>query len=188
MTSSPASPGATVLVVSCSLNPTSRSHRLALAAAAALEELRVGTELVDLRDWALPLCDGSESYHHPSVKPLAEKVTGAAAVLLATPIYNYDVSAATKNLVELTGSAWADKPVGFLCSAGGRGSYMAPVGLANSLMFDFRSHIIPHFVYVTDRDFTTNGELSGDTRERIRQLAHAAVGLARALASVKGRS
>ena len=188
MTSSPASPGATVLVVSCSLNPTSRSHRLSLAAAAALEELRVGTELVDLRDWALPLCDGSESYHHPSVKPLAEKVTGAAAVLLATPIYNYDVSAATKNLVELTGSAWADKPVGFLCSAGGRGSYMAPVGLANSLMFDFRSHIIPHFVYVTDRDFTTNGELSGDTRERIRQLAHAAVDLARALASVKGRS
>ena len=65
---------------------------------------------------------------------------------------------------------------------------MAPVGLANSLMFDFRSHIIPHFVYVTDRDFTTNGELSGDTRERIRQLAHAAVDLARALASAKGRS
>ena len=39
-------------------------------------------------------------------------------IVLATPVYNYHVSAATKNLIELTGSAWEDKLVGFLCAAG----------------------------------------------------------------------
>lgn len=47
---------------------------------------------------------------------------GCAHVLVAAPIYNFDVSAAIKNLVEQTGRAWTDKVVGFLCSAGGRAS------------------------------------------------------------------
>ena len=72
------------------------------------------------------------------------------AILLATPIYNYDVSAAAKNMVELTGSAWRDKTVGFICAAGGTSSYMSVMGLANSLMLDFRCIILPRFVYATD--------------------------------------
>ena len=41
----------------------------------------------------------------------------ADAILLAVPIYNYDVNAAAKNLVEHTGSAWENKIVGFLAAA-----------------------------------------------------------------------
>ena len=73
--------------------------------------------------------------------------------MIATPIYNYNVSSSAKNLVELTGKAWTDKVVGFLCAAGGRGSYMGCMGLANSLMLDFRSLILPRFVYATGDPF-----------------------------------
>ena len=170
-----------ILVVSCSLNDVSRSHRLALVAEAVLRDLGVGATLVDLRQWDLPLCDGGDSYDHPSVKPLSTKIAEASAVLLASPVYNYDLNAAAKNLVEMTGTAWSDKPVGFLCSAGGLGSYMSPITLANSLMFDFRSLIIPRFVYATTSDFDTDGQLAKPVHVRVEQLARDAVGLARAL-------
>ena len=171
-----------VVVVSCSLRSTSRSHRLAQEAEAAIRVLGAETELVDLREWELPICDGGASYAHPSVELLSAKISGASAILLCSPVYNYDVNAAAKNLIEMTGSAWKDKPVGFLCTAGGRNSYMSPIGLANSLMFDFRSLIIPRFVYATDEDFNVDGSVMIVVRERIDRLVGATVDLARALA------
>ena len=174
-----------VLVVSCSLNTASRSHRLAEAAEAALSDAGARAELLDLREWDLPICDGRDSFSHTSVQPLTAKIADAAAVLLASPVYNYDLNAAAKNLIEMTGSAWEEKPVGFLCAAGGKSSYMSPIGLANSLMFDFRSLIIPRFVYATKQDFETDGRLSDEISARIQQLARAAVDLARALAWVR---
>ena len=172
----------TVLVVSCSLSATCRSRVLARTAETALRGLGITAELVDLRAWELPLCDGGDCYDHPAVAPLTRRIDAAAAVLLASPVYNYDVNAAAKNLVELTGSAWSEKPVGFLCTAGGQRSYMAPVGLAGSLMLDFRSLIVPRFVYALKEDFEENGDATGPLRERIEQLAGAAADLARALA------
>lgn len=170
-----------VRVVSCSLNPASRSHRLAVAADEALHAIGAPHDLVDLRDWDLPICDGTTCYEHPSIGPLTDKVATASAILIAAPIYNYDLNAVAKNLVELTGQAWTEKPVGFLCAAGGQRSYMSPIGLANSLMFDFRSHIIPRYVYATKDDFTAAEEPSAQLAGRIRQLARAAVDLAAAL-------
>jgi len=73
--------------------------------------------------------------------------------VLAVPVYNYYANAAAKNVIELTGSAWQDKAVGFLCAAGGKSSYMAILGLANSLMLDFQCLILPRFVYATKGEF-----------------------------------
>ena len=154
---------------------------LAEAAVAALRRRSASAGLLDLQEWDLPLCDGGDCYDHPSVAPLTGRIQAADAVLVASPIYNYDVNAAAKNLVELTGSAWSDKPVGFLCTAGGRRSYMAPIGLANSLMFDFRSLVVPRFVYAVKEDFDESGAVTDPLRERVEQLAAAAVDLARAL-------
>ena len=170
-----------VLVISCSLNTSSQSHRLAQAATETLGDLGVSRDLVDLREWDLPMCDGGASYDHPSVAPLNKRITEADAVLVASPVYNYDLNAAAKNLVEMTGSAWTEKPVGFMCSAGGRSSYMSPIGLANSLMFDFRSLIIPRFVYAVKEDFERDGHVSDALQARIDQLAQTAVDLAAAL-------
>ena len=174
-----------MLVLSCSLNPTSKSHRLAEAAVAAVPGKGGTAELVDLRQWELPMCDGRESFGHPSVQPLTDKIEQASAILLSSPVYNYDLSAAAKNAVEMTGRAWLEKPVGFLCMAGGHRSYMSPIGLANSLMFDFRCHIVPRFVYAIGGDFEDDGRLGGEIQGRVEELAGAVVQLARALAWVR---
>ena len=102
-------------------------------------------------------------------------VAPGASIVVATPIYNYDANATAKNLVELTGSAWENKTVGFLCAAGGASSYMSIMGLANSLMLDFRCLIIPRFVYAKGEDFSSKKEPTADLAKRITALAEASV-------------
>jgi FMN reductase len=179
--------GPRLLVVGASLNPNSASYRLAEAAVDAAGRAGAKATLLDLRKWALPLCDGDESYSHPAVEKITRLIQEADAVLLAGPVYNYDLNAAAKNLIELTGSAWNEKLVGFLCAAGGKSSYMSPIGLANSLMFDFRSWIVPRFVYATRTDFDGNRSPSPQIIERIELLARETVKMARALAWVRNR-
>jgi FMN reductase len=124
---------------------------------------------VDLREHTLPLCDG-ETCTNRSVAELTEAVRAAEAVLLAVPIYNFDVNAAAKNLVEHTGSAWENKVVGFLAAAGGHASYMSVMSLANSLMLDFRCLIVPRFVYAVGHDFTGASVSNPKIAARLTQL------------------
>ncbi len=74
-------------------------------------------------------------------------------------------------MIELTGRSWQDKVVGFLCAAGGMSSYMSVMAYANSLMLDFRTVIIPRFVYATGDAF--DGDKLADEKigTRVRQVA-----------------
>jgi len=80
-----------------------------------------------------------------------------------------------KNLLELTGGSWENKTVGFLCAAGGSSSYMSIMGLANSLMLDFRCLIIPRFVYAKGDDFTAKQQPTAKLAERLTTLAEASI-------------
>jgi NAD(P)H-dependent FMN reductase len=159
------------LVIACSLNPDSKSRIMANAALKALESKKADVELLDLAELKLPLCDGGADYGDPVVQELAAKVEAADGILVATPIYNYDVNAAAKNLIELTGRAWTEKVAGFLCAAGGQGSYMSVMAVANSLMLDFRTVVIPRFVYATGDQFQGSEISHEDLSERIEQMA-----------------
>lgn len=169
-----------VLLISCSLNPESRSRVLAEAARTRFAELGEPVEFVDLRNVPLPFCDGATTYGDSNARRLAELGAQADAIVLAAPVYNFGVSAATKNLVELTGRSWSGKVIGMLLAAGGRGSYMAGMGLANSLMLDFRCLVIPRYVYA-DGDAFLESTTSADTDRRIAELAQEVVRVSRAL-------
>ncbi len=174
------------LVISCSLNPESRSAVLARRAQETLAKTCDDARLIDLRETALPMCDGGAAYRHEHVGPLAAAISGAGPILLAVPVYNYDTNAAAKNLIELTGRAWTGKVVGFMCAAGGKSSYMSVMSLANSLMLDFRCLIVPRFVYATGDDFNEDGSLSETIIRRTDELCDTAGELARAWSEVAG--
>ena len=74
-------------------------------------------------------------------------------------------------MVELTGSSWEDKIVGFLCAAGGMNSYMSVMAFANSLMLDFRCVIIPRFVYATGNAFDDDKLKDEKVATRIEEVA-----------------
>lgn len=159
------------LVISSSLNPESRSRVLAREALKALKDTGVETQWLDLAEYSLPLCDGHTAYDEPQVQEVKAFVHKAEGILLAAPIYNFDVNAAAKNLIELTGSSWSEKTVGFLCAAGGQGSYMSIMSLASSLMLDFRCLVLPRFVYATGDSFEESKVSDPKIQERILELA-----------------
>ena len=159
------------LVVSCSGNPSSNSRKMGRIAFDHLRKAKVNCSWLDLAEMDLPLCDANACYAYPSARKLVAAVKAADGVIVAAPVYNYDVSASAKNMIELTGSAWEDKVVGFLCAAGGMTSYMSVMAYANSLMLDFRSVIIPRFVYATGDVFDGEKLLDRKIAGRIEQVA-----------------
>jgi FMN reductase len=159
------------LVISTSGNPDSNSRRMARLAFKHLERAKVQSAWLDISELGLPLCDADACYTQPGAREVRKAIDAADGILLGTPVYNYDVSATAKNLVELTGKAWEEKVVGFLCAAGGMSSYMSVMAFANSLMLDFRCVIIPRFVYATGRAFQDDDLKDKEVGERIDGLA-----------------
>jgi FMN reductase len=159
------------LVISTSGNPDSNSRRMGRTAFAHLQKKKIDCDWIDIREMDLPLCDADKCYGMPGSKKLSAAIESADGILIAAPVYNYDVAAATKNMIELTGSAWENKIVGFLCAAGGHASYMSVMAYANSLMLDFRCVIIPRFAFATSEAF--EGERISDKKitARIEQVA-----------------
>lgn len=164
-----------ILIISSSLNPNSLSRVMAQDIMNILSGKNADAAFVDMQGMDLPFCDGNDCYSDPNAKLIKEKITNANVILCASPIYNYDVNAVLKNVVEITGKAWEGKTVGLVCAAGGQGSYMSPMPFLNSLMLDFRCNVIPKFVYATKRSFT-DGEISdGELSARLKELAETLV-------------
>lgn len=166
-----------ILVISSSLRPGSTSRLMALKAVSILDDRQTAHEFLDLKKLTLPFCDGKHVFQRPEIRELEEQITRFDGILIASPVYNFDVNAALKNLIELTGHAWLNKVIGFMCSAGSRRSYMSILPFANSLMLDFRCIILPRFVFATGADFQ-DGTIHNPTIEaRIEKLTDAMISL-----------
>ena len=155
------------LIVSCSLNKNSKSKILAIYASTLYNQ---EVKFLDLQTMELPFCDGDSCYDNPKVKELSNLVKESKSIIIASPIYMYDLNAAAKNFMELTGRAWTKKVVGFICAAGGKGSYMSVTSYMNSLMLDFRCIVVPRFVYTDRSGFDENYNIKSNIKERIEEL------------------
>ncbi|MDG1545424.1 MAG: NAD(P)H-dependent oxidoreductase [Candidatus Poseidoniia archaeon] len=138
-------------------------------------------EFFDLQKNPLPMCDGDKCYDLPEVIDFREKLKNAKGIIMAIPIYNFNVSSGAKNIIELGGKMLYDKVFGFICAAGGKSSYMSVMSFANSLMIDYRCFIIPKFVYALKSDFSGNEINSPDIKERINELGKDLVRISNAL-------
>lgn len=172
------------LILSCSLNPQSRSRVLAREAATRIEDAGGEVEFVDLREYPLPMCDGGMTTLDANAQRLACKIAESDGVVIACPIYNFNVSSSVKNLVELTGNVWHDKVVAFVCATGGDASYMAHMGIANSLMLDFRCVVAPRFVHANETEVTPERIVSAETKRHMDELITMFLRIARALSPV----
>jgi len=160
-----------LLIISSSLNPNSKSRKLAQAALAHAQSLGIGSDYLDLQNHHLSLCDGAIAFSQPGLSEIQSKLQNASSIVLSGPIYTYGMASSTKNLIELTGRLWAGKPVGLMAAAGGKHSYMAVLGIANSLMLDYRCPIVPRYVYADPSAFDLEtGNLSDEISSRIVEL------------------
>lgn len=155
------------LIISSSLNPSSKSINLANKINSIYHKLTENVELVDLRDYEIPLCNASTSFSNPSISFLNEKISNSKGIFVVSPIYNYDLNSSMKALIEGTGQSWRNKVVSLACVGGAHFSYMSPLSFINSLMLDFRCLILPNYVYCTEKDFVNNHIFNEDILGRI---------------------
>ena len=171
-----------IAILSTSLNPASRSRVLAREAEAHLKAQGVEVDFIDLQALpTLPFAGSAGSWDGGTVADLEARLSAAQGILIAAPVYTYDLNAAVKNVAELAGGGFEDKPVGFLLAAGGFASYMSVMSFANSLMLDFRSFILPRFVYALKEAVAGGQVVDGKIKERIHELANEMVRVSAAL-------
>lgn len=76
-------------------------------------------ELVDLKDYNLPLLDEPKlpadgNYEKDHTKKWAAKIAEANGYILVTPEYNHGYAASVKNALDLLYAEWNDKPIAFV--------------------------------------------------------------------------
>ena len=152
---------------------TRQSLRVALAAAAAAGG---DTELLDLREWDLPVFD-PDAEDAGDAAAFREQIRGADSVLLGTPVYHGSFSTPLKNALDYCGfDEFENKTVGLLCVAGGS----FPVTALEHLRSVGRSldcWVIPHQAAVprAASAFEDGRLVDEQVRERIETLGREAV-------------
>ena len=154
-------------IVNSALSSDSNTRMLCRHAHAHALSRGIETEFIDLRDHrVLPYgYEGSEG-----LDQIEAQLTTAGAIILAFPLYNFNMSASLKALIEHCGSCFEDKVVGLMTAAGGRSSYMSVFSVGQSLMLDFRSWVVPRYVYAVSGDFGEEAIASPEVRRRVEQL------------------
>lgn len=166
-----------VVAIAGSLRETSTTrfalgHALDAAAAAGAE-----TELVDLREWDLPLFDPDDRDRGDAAR-LQGLVAEADAVLLGTPVYHGMISSALKNAFDYLGrDEFDDTTVGLLATAGG-GSYAQTLEHLRTGVRTVHGWCLPHEVGISGASdvFDADGAITDpDIEQRIRRLGRMAV-------------
>ncbi len=100
------------------------------------------TELLDLRDLALPMYDEEEaSESHPSVTRLRETIGRSHASIWLSPEYNHSFTSAIKNAIDFLDDELRRKPIAACGLAGGvSGGIRATEGLKTVLI---ELHAVP---------------------------------------------
>ena len=95
-----------ITVLSCSLDPRSKSRRLAQDAERFLIARGVEVRFVDCRSLGLPDFDHAACYESPAVRQLTDDLAWADGIVLAMPIYNWGGNSVAKRVAEATVPTW----------------------------------------------------------------------------------
>ena len=140
------------------------------------QEVAARTNLLDLRDYDLLLCDGKEveSDYPEGVFRLRQEVGQAQGIVLGTPEYHGSFSGVLKNALDLMGfDEFEGKMIGLIGVSGGRmGAFNAMNSLRN-IGRALHAWVIPEQASIPQawQEFDDAGELKNpDLRERVMEV------------------
>lgn len=165
----------TILVLSSSLDPSSRSRQLAHVCHKVLKNHDISTTFIDLARLEIPNFDNDKIYKSEAYLKLHQATSESDGVVLCSPVYNWGVSSEIKKYIEYVGStppdgslkgALFDKVNTFVNADGLPHSYTAFREMATSLMLDFKCIINPYHIYAHSRNWE-NDALSEEKMRRV---------------------
>ena len=140
-----------VAAICGSLRPGSYTRQALQVALQGAAELGAETQLIDLRDYDLVLCDGSKDERHypPDVRRLRQDVQRAHGIILGTPEYHSGYSGVLKNALDLMGFAeFEGKMIGLLGVSGGRMGAGNALGSLRAVGRSLHAWVLPEEVSV----------------------------------------
>ena len=163
----------TIEGISGSLREASYTRRTVELALAGAEEVGARTQLIDLREYNLPLCDArrDQSTYPPDVARLRSEVGAATGIVLGTPEYHGSLSGALKNALDLMGfGEFEGKMIGLVgVAGGGAGAYNA-LNTLRTIGRSLHAWVIPEQASIPEahRHFDGAGQLTDDgMRKRV---------------------
>jgi NAD(P)H-dependent FMN reductase len=112
-----------ISIVSSSIRPDRKSHRLALYFLNYLNEnFLANANILDLKVYDFPIFNETlKKQESPSKKILdfAEKINSSEGVIIVTPEYNGGYPASLKNAIDVLYDEWRHKPVGIVTVSNG---------------------------------------------------------------------
>jgi NAD(P)H-dependent FMN reductase len=142
----------------------------------AAAERGAETELLDVREYDLPVFDPDED-EPPEATELKREIRAADAVIWGSPVYHGSYSAAFRNVHDYCGfDEYEDTTVGLLASAGG-GSFASTLDHMRITARGVHAWVLPHQVGIRSaRNKIEDGEITdADIEKRVRKLGEQAV-------------
>jgi FMN reductase len=173
-----------LMLIGAATPPGRLASAVAWTAAAVRETSDdIEVEVINLADTAVEVCDGRalDRYSAPT-RQAVERISDAAAVLIAAPVYRASFPGVLKNLLDIAPvAALQGKPVGIVAMGGSPHHYLAIDSQLRPVLGWFGALVAPTAVYLTGTDFR-DGELVADTaRNDLRALAQTLLLLLRGL-------
>jgi len=144
------------VILSCSLNQNSFGCEIGRY----IQKKYKNFELINISECDFGLCDGFDgvAFQNPKLLELQKTLEKALGVIIISPIYNFDVSATCKNLMDLlskpyknilSGKSLYHKTISFIGTCCLSNSYMAPLNLLANTMLAHEAFIFPKYTLVT---------------------------------------
>jgi NAD(P)H-dependent FMN reductase len=183
-------------IISSSLDPKSRSDKLAEQCRAYLESKGHEAKVLSLKDHVLISFDNDTFYQCEAYQYLHRETLVADSLIFASPVYNWGCCGELKKYIESVGStppdgslrgAFYDKVLTFVCAAGVPHSYMAYSATAMSMLTDFKCVINPYQLYVHSRHWDDD-KMIDEKQKRLAKTMDVAIELTEALSNRTYRS
>jgi FMN reductase len=162
--------------------------RLAAAIAAAAEAVRshaedINVDVMNLAETPIEICDGRPlDGYGAETREAVDRISAAAAVLIAAPVYRASFPGVLKNLLDIVPvGALQGKPVGIVAMGGSAHHYLAVDAQLRQVLGWFGALIAPTAVYITGADFHDGALTSEVARKELVALAETLVTLLRRL-------
>lgn len=147
----------------------------------------VETEILDLATLEMQFCDGRNvNDYDGDTKYIIDTITSADAVIIGTPVFQASIPAALKNVFDLLPqTAFLDKVVGLLVTAGSAKHYLVAEQQLKPILSFMKAQIVNAYVYIEEKDFYQYEIINENVMIRIKRLVQDTMSLTLALQEVK---
>ena len=153
----------TITGINGSLSPDAYTLKALQVALEGAAEHGSKTEVIDLREWELPFCNGGPAEQYPEiVRKFRSAIHNARGIILSTPEYHNSYSGVLKNALDLLSK---DELEGKMCGLIGVAGGGMSANAVNELRIVCRAMgawVVPHHVVIgnADRVFDDRGAIS----------------------------